>query len=118
MNFWLVFCYFSVPSRGPPSFSGYNLSSSVIDLSWSPIPNQYRQGILQGYAILWRNTSTALADWNRTTVDANTINTTIGNLSSYINYTFRIAGFTSQGDGNFSADIVVITGEDGKLNRS
>ncbi len=56
----------------------------------------------------------SFASWNETTLGDNTYNTTVRNLSAYTNYTFKIAGFTSKGNGNFSSEIIIISGEDGE----
>ncbi len=93
---------------------GHNLSSSVIFLSWSEIPKEFRQGILLGYKILWKNTSNPLASWNESKVDSESLDVNITGLGAYTYYTFRIAGFTSKGDGSFSSDLAIISGEDGK----
>lgn len=48
-------------------------------------------------------------------MDANFTSAIFTNLSAFTNYTFKVAGFTKKGNGNFSNDIIVITEEDGKL---
>eukprot|EP00794_Sanderia_malayensis_P017426 gene17426-19170_t len=102
----------SVPLRAPSNFHGYNLSSSSIFLRWSEVQKVYLQGILLGFTILCRETSTLHASWDAVEVNDTKLSTTIANLSAYTNFTFKIAAFTSKGNGNLSSEIIVITEED------
>ena len=106
----------TVPSIAPPAFSGLNTSAYSLQLHWALIPNDLWHGIPLGYTILYRETLWPSDAWNVSTVyGKNSLSQEIGNLTAYTNHTLKIDGFTVKGHGNFTSEIVVITGEDGKL---
>ena len=104
-----------MPSHPPGNVSGRNLTSTKIQVNWTDIPEDFHNGILLGYTVLWRETSDQSATWDKMKVDANFTSAIFTNLSAYTNYTFKVAGFTKKGNGNFSSEIIVITEEEGKL---
>ena len=104
-----------VPSGRPSNFSGVNISSYDLLLHWSGIPYDEWRGIPLGYTILYRETDATGSTWNSSKVyGESAVSAVIGSLTAYTNHTLRIACFTIKGNGNFSADIVVSTAEDGR----
>eukprot|EP00794_Sanderia_malayensis_P016567 gene16567-18247_t len=101
------------PSAAPPNFFGVNISSYALRLNWSLIPSDHRLGIIRGYTIMYKNTSSEDDHWNTTVVHSGHLrHAEIHNLTAYTFYSLKIAGFTKMGDGTFSDEIVVRTDED------
>ena len=94
-------------------------SSRSINVSWSPVPLEDRNGIIQGYKVIYR----ALPNGNNETEIVNaTINDqdkgqtlTLEKLNEYTNYSIRVLAFTAIGDGPLSVAEVKQTQEDSKL---
>ena len=94
-------------------------SSRSINVSWSPVPLEDRNGIIQGYQVIYR----ALPKGNNETKIVNvTINDqdkrqtlTLEKLNEYTDYSIRVLAFTVVGDGPLSVAEVEQTLEDGKF---
>ena len=111
----VYFPFSLVPSAWPSRFFGINISAYDLLLNWSRIPYDDWRGFLLGYTILYRETDAVGSPWNTSKVyGGNTLSSVIRNLNAYTNHTLRIACFTIKGNGNFSDDIVISTGEDGR----
>ena len=94
-------------------------SSRSINVSWSPVPLEDRNGIIQGYKVIYR----ALPNGNNETEIVNaTINDqdkgqtlTLEKLNEYTNYSIRVLAFTAFGDGPLSVAEIKQTLEDSKF---
>ena len=94
-------------------------SSRSINVSWSPVRLEDRNGIIQGYKVIYR----ALPNGNNETKMVNvTINgqdkrqtLTIGELNEFTNYSIGVLAFTAVGDGPLSVAEVKQTLEDSKF---
>lgn len=116
-----------MPSSPPFNISSTNTSSTSLLITWDPIPRILVNGILLGYRVFYHQSSgehqigsrrrrRAAKSFNQT-VDVLPSNATflkIANLRKFTNYSFRIVGFTSKGDGKISQTFNVSTDEDGK----
>lgn len=116
-----------MPSFPPFNISSTNTSSTSLLITWDPIPRILANGILLGYRVFYHQSSgeqkigsrrrrRAVESFNQT-VDVLPSNATfikIANLRKFTNYSFRIVGFTSKGDGKISQTFNVSTDEDGK----
>lgn len=92
-------------------------------INWQPIPRIDVNGILLGYRVFYhekiiaRRRRRAIQSHNETVrvLPPNATSVEIFNLKKFTNYSFRIVGFTSKGEGKISQTFNVSTDEDGKL---
>ena len=111
--------FFLEPSLSPQAVMATVESSRSINVSWSPVRLEDRNGIIQGYKVIYR----ALPNGNNETEIVNaTINDqdkgqtlTLEKLNEYTNYSIRVLAFTLIGDGPLSVADVKQTQEDSKL---
>ena len=105
------------PSEPPQAVAVTVVSSKSINVSWSPVSVQERNGIIKGYKVIYK----ALPNGKDKTKIVNiTINDqdkrqtlTIGELNEFTNYSIRVLAFTAVGDGLLSVAEVKQTLEDG-----
>ena len=100
-----------MPTKWPENFSGQNTSSYSIHLTWEPIEQPYRHGVILGYVITYNSTMDTVAMTIRYLGNSN-ISAELKGLHNYTDYDIKIAGFNSKGDGA-SITIVVRTDESG-----
>ena len=116
-------CYLAVPNVPPHNVSSTNTSSTSLMINWQPIPRIDVNGILLGYRVFYHEKLTArrrrrAIQSHIETVRAlppNATSVEIFHLKKFTNYSFRIVGFTSKGEGKISQTFNVSTDEDGKL---
>lgn len=120
--------YMPVPSRAPVNITSTNTSSTSLLITWGHIPKKLVNGILLGYRLFYhqlvhqddigsRRRKRAIDIVNETmeTLPPNATFLRIFNLTKFTNYSFRIVGFTSKGEGKMSQTFNVSTDEDSKL---
>lgn len=111
----MFICLLSLePSKTPQNFHGYNLSSTSLQLKWSPVQDGFVHGILLGYRIYYRITNFPSMPLINVTYGPTTVNATFHDLLTYTNYTLQITAFTSKGEGPHTQPIIVTTDEDGE----
>ena len=94
---------------GPPSaVKGDYLNQTAIYVTWSIIPIQSRNGIIQSYNIAYRQKNSS-GEWTVISVDAKTFRIEIGHLQYNKFYDVKVAGRTSIGQGPYSAVISIRT---------
>ena len=103
--------YFLVPSSPPTSVASSVLSSSTVQLSWSPPDPTGQNGIITSYTVIVSNTATS--ETITYTTNANTTSLLVSGLSAFTVHEFYIAANTSIGMGPFTTKIVFKTLEDG-----
>ena len=115
-----------VPSRAPVNITSTNTSSTSLLITWEHIPKKLVHGILLGYRVFYhrfvdkeqspRRRKRAIHIVNETieTLPPNATFLRISNLTKFTNYSFRIVGFTSKGEGKISEIFNVSTDEDSK----
>lgn len=116
-----------VPSRAPGNITSTNTSSTSLLITWEHIPKKLVHGILLGYRVFYhqfvgeeeigpRRRRRAIDYVNETieTLPPSATFLRIFNLIKFTNYSFRIVGFTSKGDGKISQTFNVSTDEDSK----
>ena len=128
----VLFSFFSfntpVPSRAPGNITSTNTSSTSLLITWQHIPKKLVHGILLGYRVFYhqfvheeeigtRRRKRAIDIVNETieTLPPNATFLRIFSLTKFTNYSFRIVGFTSKGEGKISQTFNVSTDEDGTL---
>ena len=130
-DLFVLFCIFSfdnpVPSHAPVDITSTNTSSTSLLITWEHIPKKLVHGILLGYRVFYnqfvheeigsRRRRRAINIVNETieTLPSNATFLRIFNLTKFTNYSFRIVGFTSKGEGQISQSFNVSTDEDSKL---
>eukprot|EP00795_Rhopilema_esculentum_P013677 gene13677-4581_t len=102
----------NVPSAPPSNFWGNNVTSRSIILFWNQISLKNRNGIINGYRVIYKEDSEGINEWLETSFSSNSRNGTVDNLKMFQSYFLRIAGITSKGVGVFSNSIKVWTDED------
>ena len=83
-------------------------SFSSVAIAWKPISEEHANGLLRGYVV--RLVGTA----DETYGCPSKLEMTIRGLDKSKVYSLQVAGYTSNGRGNFSEPIVVVTNIDGK----
>ena len=111
---------FPLAPNGPPAFvNAAAHNSTTISVSWGPVVEQKRNGIIKGYKIIYQalpNKTNMTKMINISIEDQETEqDTTLDGLNQFTNYSIRALAFTSEGNGPLSDAIVVQTQEDGKL---
>ena len=104
---------FLAPSAAPGSVSAYNLSSTSIVVTWSRVPDDLLNGILQSYRVMLREASQSSRP--KTIMVANaSLSVIISSLKKFTVYSVWVAALTVVSGPN-SAAVIVSTDEDGKL---
>ncbi len=110
LNLFLL--YFSLAPDAPPgNVTALSPDSSRIIVTWTPIPDDSVNGILQGYRVFYRS---LLDDGNNytVTVGPSTLKATINEDLNYTDiYEVRVAGFTNAGVGAMSDPVTVQPGK-------
>lgn len=109
------FIFFSVPSRSPINVTAFNTSSTSINVTWEPVPDDHVNGIVLGYRLFYKQADKAINDFSNLTVNSSIFDIEINGLKFYTKYELRLLAFTMVGDGNISEPVYCMTDEDGKL---
>ena len=101
--------HFIVPT-GPPQNVSFSQSSTSVTVSWDAIECLERNGEITGYTVVFQKQGGA-----RVPGEVNVIERTFtaSGLTPHTNYTFRVAGVNSNGTGSFSANLIILTNEEG-----
>eukprot|EP00795_Rhopilema_esculentum_P001382 gene1382-15786_t len=103
-----------VPSIAPVVTAAFNTSGKSIKLEWINIPLPFQKGILLGYNVRYIRTnasSDVIADSiNCTDISQNVTQCEVTGLDLHAYYNFSIRGYTIEGLGATTQDIVVRTG--------
>lgn len=100
-----------VPDHGPLSLTGFNISSTALNISWSLIPKEYRNGIITGYRVhfddnIHHSGSITLPFFQR--------NVVLEGLLSYSLYNISVAGLTRKGEGWSRTSVMIRTDAGGR----
>ena len=101
---------FAVPNRAPQNLTNNTVSSTFVQLSWSPPPLEYQNGVIRRYNIIITNADTSQRV-RETSTDQTSI--TVYSLHPHYNYTCSVAAYTV-GVGPYTNHPVMMP-EDGKL---
>ena len=105
-----VMC-FKVPSSPPTSVARSVLSSSAVQLLWSPPDPTGQNGIITSYTVIVSNIATS--ETITYTTSATTTSLVVSGLPAFTAHECYIAANTSVGMGPFTTKIVFKTLEDG-----
>lgn len=108
----LKLCYniFIAPVQSPQSFTGSSLSSTSLDLSWSPPFPEHQNG----HIVLYFINVTSLETGSSTYYTTASTYLKVTGLSPYTTYSCIVAAETSVGRGPFTTIFTITTLEDGK----
>lgn len=109
------FLLFSVPSRPPINMTAFNTSSTSINVTWEPVPDDHVNGIVLGYRLFYKQADKAIDDFSNLTVNSTVFSIELESLEFYTKYELQLLAFTVVGDGNVSEPVYCMTDEDGKL---
>ena len=102
-------CFCTEPSAPPSNITGDHISLTSIVVQWNEVPQEHRNGEIQGYRVLYSDTDGLET---KKTVDAATRETSLIGLNKSTTSTIKVLAFTSVGDGPASPEISVTTAED------
>ena len=95
--------------------TAFNTSSTSINVTWEPVPDDHVNGIVLGYRLFYKQADRAINDFNNLTVNSTVFSMELKSLEFYIKYELQLLAFTMVGDGNISEPVYCMTDEDGKL---
>lgn len=101
-----------VPLTGPEIISANYTSSTSINISWSPVPEPLRLGIITKY--IFNLTDVLSGVVTTTEFDGANLHGEVKNLSKYREYSIKGAAANSKGQSNFTNVVTCRTGEDGE----
>ncbi|XP_077181317.1 contactin-3 isoform X1 [Paroedura picta] len=104
-----VFSAEEEPTVAPPGVSANSLSSSVIEVSWNPIPWKMSSGRLLGYEIRYWNNGGKEQSSNRVKAMGTETSARITGLKSNLVYYAAVRAYNSAGAGPFSATVNATT---------
>ena len=116
----MLFLYFLAPSKPPMNLTGHFMDHISIEMKWTRVPKEHRQGIIEGYKLYYKDKTIPDGPWHNVIVPnrqggSDLFNKTVTGLRIYTPYVFRIQAFTYKADGVFSENITVWTDEYGTL---
>ena len=104
-------CYnFTVPSSPPQIVMVTSVNPASLKVLWQAPTAVNQNGPLTGYVIQYTRSGIIM---NKTVASGFTH--VIPGLLPFVNYSVKVAAMTINGTGPFSADIMQVSGEDGKL---
>lgn len=95
--------------------TAFNTSSTSINVTWEPVPDDHVNGIVLGYRLFYKQADKAINDFSNLTVNSSIFDIETNGLKFYTKYELRLLAFTMVGDGNISEPVYCMTDEDGKL---
>ena len=104
-------CFCTEPSASPLNIRGHPSSSASIVVQWNEVPQEHRNGEIQGYRVLY---SYPNGPEQKETVDTSARQTSLTDLKKATLYTIKVLAFTSVGDGPASPEISETTAEESK----
>ena len=105
-----------VPNAPPDNVQALTRSSTAILVTWDPVPEIDRNGIIIQYQVEFnQSTFNEISSSNLTTADGLQLMVELDGLEEYVNYSIRVRAYTSVGPGPFSVAVVNRTLEDGEI---
>ena len=110
-----TFSNFVVPNAPPDNVQAITSSSTTILVTWEPVPEIDRNGIITQYEVEFnQSTFNEISTSNLTTTNGPQLTMELEGLEEYVEYSVRVRAFTSVGPGPFSVAVVNRTLEDGE----
>uniref|UniRef100_A0A3Q2E7L1 Sidekick cell adhesion molecule 1b n=1 Tax=Cyprinodon variegatus TaxID=28743 RepID=A0A3Q2E7L1_CYPVA len=102
----------SAPSGSPVNVSAEAVSSSRIMLTWSPIPEAQRNGVIIGYKVLYSEKDSDGPPSVQVVEGDKNITLLLRSLQKYTMYALQVLAYTRIGDGPPSTPVLLRTKED------
>ena len=103
------------PNAPPDNMQVLTLSSTAILVTWDPVPDISRNGIITQYEVeVNQSTFDEIPSTRLTTTNGSVLMVELGRLEEYVEYTIRVRAYISEGPGPFSLTRVNRTLEDGE----
>uniref|UniRef100_A0A3Q1GEZ4 Sidekick cell adhesion molecule 1b n=1 Tax=Acanthochromis polyacanthus TaxID=80966 RepID=A0A3Q1GEZ4_9TELE len=102
----------SVPSGSPVNVSAEAVSSSRILLTWSPLPQAHKNGVILGYKVLYNQKDSEDLPSVQVAEGEGSVSLLLGGLHKYKVYKLQVLAFTRIGDGPPSNPVLTRTKED------
>ena len=103
------------PNAPPDNVQALTLSSTAILVTWDPVPEISRHGIITQYEVkVIQSTFDEIPSTRLTTTNGSVLMVELGGLEEYVEYSIRVRAYTSEGPGPFSIVRVNRTLEDGE----
>ena len=107
-------CLIAVPSQPPTSISLTARTSTTIEVSWKPPPEDARNGIIKGFKLYYKKKNNPGSLTTFLLVDNGAARSEmVTGLAKYTEYEFQVLAYTSAGDGPKSSVKYNTTLEDG-----
>ena len=104
-----------VPNAPPDNVRVLTLSSTAILVTWDPVPEISRNGIITQYEVeVNQSTFNEIPSTRLTTTNGSVLMVELGELEEDVEYTIRVRAYTSEGPGPFSVAMVNRTLEGGE----
>ena len=101
-----------MPSSPPEGVTAANISSTVIRVSWDPVPVIDQNGVITQYEVEYNQTTfSEVSMYNTTTVNSTTLMVDLTGLEEEVMYSIRVRSYTSVGAGPYSVVVTVTTNE-------
>lgn len=94
--------------------TAFNTSSTSINVTWDPVPDDHTNGIIIGYRVFYKKADEPMDDFSNLTVNSSGFAVEINNVEFFTKYVLQVLAFTMVGDGNISEPLFCMTDEDGK----
>ena len=99
------------PGAPPQNVTGYNTSSTSINVTWNEVPKDKQHGIISHYTVMYRN-MTNVTYKSVTPISGKFLE--LEKLDEFTFYDIKVLAATNIGDGPASVPIKVQTDEDSK----
>lgn len=111
-----LFVVILVPSAAPQTVEVKPFSSTSLNVSWSYVPLEHRNGEITGYEVVLDDEATKTSE-NIMIKNPNELFFKKDGLKKYHKYKIRVAAITSVGRGVYSSWVETKTFEDGKMKK-
>uniref|UniRef100_A0A4W6FW44 Sidekick cell adhesion molecule 1 n=1 Tax=Lates calcarifer TaxID=8187 RepID=A0A4W6FW44_LATCA len=102
----------SVPSGSPMNVTAEAVSSTRILLTWSPLPQAQKNGVILGYKVLYSEKDSEGPPSVQVAEGEGTVSLLLGALQKYTVYSLQVLAYTRMGDGPLSNPTLLRTKED------
>ena len=100
------------------NLTGHFLDQQSINITWTRVPKEHRQGIIDGYRLYYADKTLPDISWHNIIIPnryggGDNFNQTVKGLKIYTPYLFKISAFTYKAEGMLSDNVTVWTDEYG-----
>ncbi|KAI5693336.1 hypothetical protein M8J75_013991 [Diaphorina citri] len=101
-----------VPSLPPENIACSSVTSTTLKITWETVPNEARNGIIQGYKVVYYPAEDWYESLESDTKVTSSLSASLQGLGKFTNYSIQVMAFTQAGDGTLSDVIFCRTLED------